>query len=46
LIEINNLKIICTAYTALGVKRSLLGREVLKKLKLTYDPPEKLELSL
>ncbi|MCD6488424.1 MAG: clan AA aspartic protease [Desulfurococcales archaeon] len=46
LIKINNLKIMCSAYTTLGVRKALLGREVLKKTGLLYKPPDKLELGI
>ncbi len=45
-VEIGNTKILCSAYTTLGVRRSLLGREVLKKLGLIYNPPKILEIGL
>jgi len=44
LIEINNSQILCSAYTTLGVRKSLLGREVLKKVGLLYRPPNILKL--
>ena len=45
-VEIGETRITCTAYTALGVKRALLGREVLKKLGLLYRPPRELKLGM
>ena len=44
-IRINNLSTLCTAYTTLGVRRALLGREVLKKTGLLYKPPNRLEIN-
>ncbi len=44
IIELNNMKILCNAYTTLGVTKPLLGREVLEKTGLLYKPPEKLKL--
>ena len=44
LVEVNGLKIPCTAYTALNVRRPLLGREVLSKTGLLYQPPKLLKL--
>lgn len=46
IVELNNTKIACTAYTTLGVMRSLLGREVLKELGLLYNPPKELKLGI
>ncbi len=48
IIEIDslNLKLMCSAYTALGVRRSLLGREVLKKVGLLYKPPDTLRVGI
>jgi len=46
LIEIGRLSILCTAYTALGVRRSLIGREVLRNTGLLYKPPNELRLGL
>jgi len=46
LISIGKQDILCTAYTALGVRRSLIGREVLKKTGLLYTPPNELKLGL
>jgi len=46
LVEIGESGILCTAYTTLGVERSLIGREVLKKLGLLYKPPSKLKLGI
>jgi len=34
----------CKAYTTVGVRRPLLGREVLKETGLLYEPPLKLQL--
>ncbi len=44
IIEINGLNILCSAYTTLGVRRALLGREVLKKTGLLYRPPDELRI--
>lgn len=46
LIEVTDLKLMCTAYTMLRVKKPLLGREVLKKTGLLYKPPKKLKLRI
>ncbi len=46
LVEIKGVKVLCTAYTTLGVRRALIGREVLKGIGLLYKPPHKLELGL
>ncbi len=46
LIEFHDLHILCSAYTTLGVKRSLIGREVLKKTGLLYKPPNELRIGL
>jgi len=43
-LRINQAEILCHAYTTLNVRKQLLGREALRKLKLTYDPPETLEI--
>ena len=45
-IEFNNFKILCHAYTTLGVRRALLGREVLQRVGLLYKPPNELKLGL
>ncbi len=44
IIKLGNLKLMCRTYTTLGVRRSLLGREVLKRIGFTYKPPEILKL--
>lgn len=46
IIELGGKKIKCRAYTTLGVKRSLLGREVLKQAGLLYNPPRELKLPI
>jgi clan AA aspartic protease len=46
LIKLGKAKIRCSAYTTLGVKRSLIGREVLKELGLLYRPPKELKLGI
>ncbi len=46
LVEIDGTKIVCTAYTTLGVKKALLGREVLKELGLLYKPPKELKVGI
>jgi clan AA aspartic protease len=46
IIKLGNAKIKCSAYTTLGVKRSLMGREVLKELGLLYRPPKELKLGI
>jgi clan AA aspartic protease len=46
IIKLGKAKIKCSAYTTLGVKRSLIGREVLKELGLLYRPPKELKLGI
>lgn len=46
IVEIGNLSILTHAYTGLGVKKSLIGREVLKETGFTYKPPKELRLNL
>jgi predicted aspartyl protease len=46
IIKLGKAKIRCSAYTTLGVKRSLMGREVLKELGLLYRPPKELKLGI
>ncbi len=46
IIKFGKAKIRCSAYTTLGVKRSLMGREVLKELGLLYRPPKELKLGI
>lgn len=46
IIKLGKTKIRCSAYTTLGVKRSLMGREVLKELGLLYRPPKELKLGI
>lgn len=46
IVELNDLRIMCSAYTALGVIKPLLGREALKEFGLLYKPPDKLRLGL
>jgi len=41
-IEVGGREVLCSAYTALNVEKSLLGREVLSKVGLLYSPPEKI----
>ncbi|MEM4970523.1 MAG: clan AA aspartic protease [Sulfolobales archaeon] len=45
-IKLGKAKIKCSVYTTLGVKRSLMGREVLKELGLLYRPPKELKLGI
>ncbi len=44
IIEIKDLNTLCTAYTTLGVRKPLIGREVLKRTGLLYKPPNELKL--
>ncbi len=44
--EYNNIRVLCNAYTALGVKKALLGREVLRKTGLLYKPPHELKIGV
>ena len=46
IVKVNNVNILCRAYTALNVRRSLLGREVLKELGILYKPPNILKVGL
>jgi len=47
ILVINGEEILCTAYTTLGVMKPLIGRELLKKTTLKYEPKNgKLELDL
>ncbi len=46
IVDLNGLSILCTAYTGLGVRKPLLGREILKEIGLLYKPPEKLIVNL
>jgi len=46
MVKIGNTNVSCRAYTALNVRKSLLGREVLKELGLLYNPPETLKVGL
>ncbi len=46
LIRINDMLIPCSAYTTLGVKKALLGREVLMKTGLLYKPPDEIRVGL
>jgi clan AA aspartic protease len=46
IIKLGKAKIRYSAYTTLGVKRSLMGREVLKELGLLYRPPKELKLGI
>ncbi len=41
-VVVDGRRIPCHAYTAVGVRRPLMGREVLKELGLLYRPPHKL----
>ena len=40
IVKIGNEEVLCNAYTALGVVRSLIGRQVLSKTALEYAPKE------
>ena len=46
IVELGGLTVRCHAYTALGVRRSLLGREVLKEVGFLYNPPGELKLGI
>lgn len=46
IIELGEEEIKCKAYTTLGVRRPLLGREVLKQAGLLYNPPKELKLQI
>ena len=46
ILRINDFTTLCTIYTALGVMKSLLGREVLKTLGVYYKPPEKILIGI
>jgi len=46
IIEVNHTQVLCSAYTTLGVRRALLGREVLKRLGLLYKPPNVLKIGI
>ena len=46
IVETGDSSVLCHAYTTLGVKRPLLGREVLKKIGLLYKPPSELRVGL
>jgi len=41
ILKINDFTTLCTIYTALGVTKSLLGREVLKTFGVYSKPPKK-----
>jgi len=41
-IKVGEREVLCSAYTALNVEKSLLGREVLSKVGLLYSPPDKI----
>ena len=44
IMEFGGKEFTCKAYPALGVGRPLLGREVLKRAGLLYNPPSELKL--
>jgi len=46
IIELSEKEIECRAYTTLGVRKPLLGREVLKQTGLLYNPPKELKLPI
>ena len=46
IIEFDDESLECEAYTTLGVRRALLGREVLRRAGLLYNPPRELKLPL
>ncbi len=46
LIKIDGETLRCTIYSALGVKRPLLGREVLARIGMLYNPPREIMLGL
>jgi len=46
IIELGGKEIECGAYTTLGVRKPLLGREVLKQTGLLYNPPKELKLPI
>ena len=41
-IKVGDKELLCSAYTTLNVRRSLVGREVLSKVGLLYDPPSRI----
>ncbi|RLE95729.1 MAG: hypothetical protein DRJ55_01295 [Thermoprotei archaeon] len=43
-VEIAGISAECRAYTSLGVRKPLLGREFLKRAGLHYEPPSRLEI--
>lgn len=45
-VRLGDKEIECHAYTTLGVKRALLGREVLKQVGVLYNPPNELLIPL
>ncbi len=46
IVKIGGLEMLCNAYTSLGVKKSLIGREVLRKTGLLYKPPKELKIGV
>ena len=46
IVRVGNVSVRCRAYTALGVRKSLLGREALKELGMLYKPPRVLKVGL
>ncbi|MCD6358279.1 MAG: hypothetical protein DRJ96_07435 [Thermoprotei archaeon] len=46
ILEIEGVGMECRVYTTLGVRRALLGREVLKRLGMLYKPPDTLRIPL
>jgi len=46
IIEFDDENLECEAYTTLGVRRALLGREVLSRVGLLYNPPRELKFPL
>jgi clan AA aspartic protease len=46
IVRIGDLEFMCSAYTTLGVKKPLIGREVLKKAGLLYRPPTEIRIGI
>ncbi len=46
IVRLSNKEVECHAYTTLGVRRALLGREVLKQVGILYNPPSELRIPL
>ncbi len=43
-VKFNGLSILCSAYTTIGIRRPLVGREVLRETGLLYKPPNELRI--